>query len=166
MRHPLCYSCYKPWYEQTLVKTEETIMYVDIVDWSDNAQIYPLSCGHCLCIRFTTSGYPLTPSNLYVYMHLIIYMLKLQRYNIGESSRLVWTARLHFNIKFQISLTNINCQSDVTHINFSLSLFVSWCFSFFLFTLIHDSFVYLLFLMLCCTMYMFFCHYILCVLYM
>jgi hypothetical protein len=71
------------------VKTEETIMYVDIVDWSDNAQIYPLSCGHCLCIRFTTSGYPLTPSNLYVYMHLIIYMLKLQRYNIGESSRLV-----------------------------------------------------------------------------
>jgi hypothetical protein len=69
-----------------------------------------IHCGHCLCIRFTASGYPLTPSSLYVYMHLIIYMLKLQRYNIGASSRLVWTARLHFNIKFQISLTNINCQ--------------------------------------------------------
>jgi hypothetical protein len=116
---------------KTLEKTEETITYVDIVDWSDNAQIYPFPCGHCLCIRFTASEYPLTPSNLYVYMHLIIYMLKLQRYNIGASSRLLWTTRLHFNIKFQISLTNINCQSDVTHINFSLSLFVSWCFSFF-----------------------------------
>jgi len=131
MWHPLCFSCYTPWYKQTLVKSEETIMYVDIVDWSDNAQICRFPFGHCLLIRFTASGYPLAPSNLYVYMHLIKYMLKLQRYNIGASSHLVWTARLHFNIKFQISLTNIKRQSDFTHINFSLSFFVSWFFSLF-----------------------------------